>query len=104
MLNKLHVLLCALLLLPTAAHADTSLTLDQTMRLALERQPQLRSLGHAANAAREAAVAEGQLPDPKLRFGFINLPITGPDTLRFNRDDQTMATVEIGRASCRERV
>ena len=95
MLNKLHALLCVLLLLPAAAHADTPLTLDQTMRLAVERQPLLRSLGHAANAAREAAVAEGQLPDPKLRFGFQNLPITGPDALRFNRDDQTATTIGV---------
>ena len=95
MLNKRHALLCTLLLLSAAAHADTPLTLDQTMRLAIERQPLLRSFDHAANAAREAAVAEGQLPDPKLRFGFQNLPITGPDTLRFNRDDQTATTIGV---------
>lgn len=95
MLSKLTALLCALLLLPVAAHADTPLTLDQAMRLAVERQPMLRSLGHAANAAREAAVAEAQLPDPKLRFGFQNLPINGANALRFDREDMTMTTLGV---------
>lgn len=106
MLIKRRALLCALLLLPAAVFADTPLSLNRAMRLAIEQQPQLRSLDHAANAAREAAVAEGQLPDPRLRLGFLNVPVTGPDTLRFNRDDQTMATVglmqEVVRAEKRE--
>ncbi len=106
MLLKRYTLLCALLLLPAAVQAGTPLSLDRAMRLAIEQQPQLRSFDHAANAAREAAVAEGQLPDPRLRLGFLNLPVTGPDTLRFNRDDQTMATVgvmqEVVRAEKRE--
>ena len=95
MLRKLTVLLCALLLFPLIAHAATPLTLDQAMRLSLERQPQLRSLGYAANAAREAAVAEGQLPDPKLRVGFQNLPINGANAYRFDREDMTMTTLGV---------
>ncbi|MBI5751586.1 MAG: TolC family protein [Hydrogenophilales bacterium] len=96
MLSKLNVLLCALLLLPAIAHADTApLTLDQTMRLAVERQPMLRSLGHAASAAREAAVAEAQLPDPRLRFGVQNLPINGANAYRFDREDMTMTTLGV---------
>jgi len=96
MLSKLNVLLCALLLFSAIAHADTApLTLDQTMRLAVERQPMLRSLGHAANAAREAAVAEAQLPDPRLRFGVVNVPINGANALRFDREDMTMTTLGV---------
>lgn len=96
MLSKLKALLCALLLFSAIAHADTApLTLDQTMRLAVERQPMLRSLGHAASAAREAAVAEAQLPDPKLRFGVVNVPINGANALRFDREDMTMTTLGV---------
>ncbi len=70
-----------------------SLTMDEAIKLATQNQPLLQSLDDAAAASREAAVAEGQLPDPKLKFGVQNLPITSSDALRFNRDDMTMATI-----------
>jgi cobalt-zinc-cadmium efflux system outer membrane protein len=93
-------LLCGLLMLAAfGAHAepsfslDQSLSLDEAMRLATQNQPLLQSLDDAAAASREAAVAEGQLPDPKLKLGVQNLPITNSDALRFNRDDMTMSTI-----------
>lgn len=82
-------------LLPLLAHAQTPLTMEQAMRLAIERQPLLQSYDHAASAAREAAVAEGQLPDPRIRFGVQNAPITGADAYRLNRIDMTMSSVGI---------
>jgi outer membrane protein TolC len=75
--------------------AEPSLTLEETIRLATQGQPLLQSLDAAASASREAAVAEGQLPDPKLKFGVQNLPITGSNALNFNRDDMTMSTVGV---------
>ncbi len=81
------------------ALAEPSLTLEETIRLATQGQPLLQSLDAAASASREAAVAEGQLPDPKLKFGVQfgvqNLPITGSNALNFNRDDMTMSTVGV---------
>lgn len=78
-------------MLPLLAHAQ--LTMEQAMRLALDRQPLLQSFDQAASAAREAAVAEAQLPDPRLRFGVQNAPITGTDAYRLNRIDMTMTSV-----------
>lgn len=76
-----------------SARAQDVLTLDEAVRLSLTQQPLLESYQSAAAAARERAIADGQLPDPKLILGIQNLPITGDDALHFNRDDMTMRTV-----------
>ncbi len=92
-------LLCGLFLFMLTAHAgpsispEQSLSLDEAMTLATQNQPLLQSLDDAAAAAREAAVAEGQLPDPKLKLGVQNLPINHGDALNFNRADMTMSTI-----------
>ena len=82
-----------LLLLAFTAKAEESLGLSEAIQLATQRQPLLQSLDDAADSTREAAVAEGQLPDPKLKFGMINLPVTTRNALYFDRDDQTMLNV-----------
>ena len=87
------LLLSWLLLVTLAAKAEQPLTLADAIQLATQSQPLLQSLDDAAASTRQAAVAEGQLPDPKLKFGMINLPVTTRDALRFDRDDQTMLNV-----------
>ena len=87
------LLLSWLLLVALAAKAEQPLTLADAIQLATQSQPLLQSLDDAAASTRQAAVAEGQLPDPKLKFGMINLPVTTRDALRFDRDDQTMLNV-----------
>lgn len=77
------------------AQAEQPLTLAESIQLATQNQPLLQSLDDAAMASRQAAIAEGQLPDPKIKFGVINLPVTKSDSLRFDRDDQTMANLGI---------
>lgn len=87
--------------LTTISHASSAnssideLSLQEAMDLALQNQPLLQSLDDAAAASREAAIAEGQLPDPKLKLGVVNLPINHGDALNFNRDDMTMLNVGI---------
>ncbi len=89
-------LLFSWLLLPSfAAQAEEPLTLTETIQLATQNQPLLQSLDDAAVSSRQAAIAESQLPDPKVKFGIINLPVTTSDALRYNRDDQTMVNVGI---------
>ncbi len=76
-----------------AAHAEQPLSLADAIQLATQNQPLLQSFQDAAISSREAAVAESQLPDPKIKFGIINLPVTTSDALSFSRDDQTMANI-----------
>ena len=69
-----------------------SLTMDEAIKLATQSQPLLQSLDDAAAASREAAVAEGQLPDPKLKFGVQNLPITSSVSRKAQIDEELAQT------------
>ena len=85
--------LCSLLMLPVSSWAIESLSFNETRQLAVEQQPSVQAYQSAASAAREQAQTASQLPDPQLKFGIINMPITGSDSLRLNRDDMTMSTI-----------
>lgn len=90
-----HLLVCALVLASLTARAEPILTLDAATALAAQEQPLLQALDAASASSREAAVAASQLPDPKLSFGIANLPVTGSDSFRLDRDDMTMSTIGI---------
>jgi outer membrane protein TolC len=89
------MLVLALFLKVGSAKAEELLTLAESIQLATQSQPLLQSLDDAAASSRQAAIAEEQLPDPKVKLGVINLPVTTRDSLRFDRDDQTMVNVGI---------
>ena len=76
-------------MLPALA-AAAPLTLTQALDLALQRSEATRSARAGVASASEAARAAGQLPDPTLRAGVDNLPVTGADRLRTTRDSMTM--------------
>jgi len=82
-----------LTLLPALAAAGTPdiLTLDETERLALEADLTAPRFEALANARKEQAVAVGQLPDPKLKLGAMNLPIDS-----FDRKQENMTQMQIG--------
>lgn len=64
------------------AQAQPALTLDRALQLAQARSQQLVAQDASAAAAREMAIAAGQLPDPTLKAGITDLPVGGPD--RYN--------------------
>ena len=84
-----------MLALTFPAKAEEPLSLAETIQLATQNQPLLQSFDDAAESSRQAAIAEGQLPDPKVKFGMINLPVTTGDAFHYDRDDQTMVNVDI---------
>jgi cobalt-zinc-cadmium efflux system outer membrane protein len=51
--------------------AEEPLSLAETIQLATQNQPLLQSLNDADASSREAAIAKGQLPDPKIKLGEI---------------------------------
>jgi len=65
--------LLAFFILPVNALA--ALDLDETVRLALQDDPAIKAQQTRASAISDAAVADGQLPDPKLKTGLYNLPV-----------------------------
>ena len=84
----------AVLALPTALHAEP-MSLDDALRLAETRAPELQAREAGLDAARSAAIAADRLPDPKLNLAIQDFPVTGPDAGRFNRDDFTMQVIGI---------
>ena len=86
--------------------AADPLTLVEAQRIAVGRSRQLLAQDALAVAAREQAVAAGQLPDPVLKLGIDNLPADGPDRGSLTRDFMTMRRIgimqEIPRAEKRQ--
>lgn len=73
-----------------SAEAQT-LTLAEAEMLALRDDPKLAGLAARAAALDDAAVADGQLPDPRIRAGIMNWPIQ-----TFDRKFEPMNRFDIG--------
>ncbi len=84
----------AAVLLPCLVRA-APLTLEAALDLAVERSESARAARAAATSASESARAAGQLPDPMLRAGVDNLPVTGSDRFSTTRDSMTMKRLGI---------
>src|SRR3546814_14293139 len=74
---------------------------EEALRAARLNQPVLQARELEVEALRSTAEAADELPDPRLRVGIVNLPVTGPAAFDLDRQ---LPTPEIGRASCGERV
>lgn len=70
---RLFGLLLVAVLAPAPVRAE--LTLRTAEQLALQADPAVAASQARANALREQAVADGQLPDPKLTLGVFNVPV-----------------------------
>ncbi|ACG77869.1 outer membrane efflux protein [Phenylobacterium zucineum HLK1] len=81
-----------LLALGGPAHAGP-LTFEQALARARSTAPPIRSATLRTEAARSAAGAAGRLPDPQLKLGVENYPVSGPMAGRFGADEMTMATI-----------
>jgi outer membrane protein TolC len=88
-------LVFAAMLAAPAFSASPPLTLAEAQRLALQRSRQLAGNDYAVDAARQMAVAAGQLPDPVLKAGVDNLPVSGADRFNIGSDFMTMRRVGI---------
>lgn len=93
------VALATLVALP--AQAQNNLTLQEAMRLSVDRQPALTAFNRTVEAAQEAAIAAGQQPDLKLRVGIRNLPVTESNAFSFDAEPMTMKYIGIGREQIR---
>ncbi|NOY66803.1 MAG: TolC family protein [Gammaproteobacteria bacterium] len=79
------------LVLPGLANAGQVLSLLEAEQLALTEDPGIKRFGSLAQAMEENSVAVGQLPDPKLKLGFMNFP-----TNTFARDQEPMTQIQVG--------
>lgn len=67
------------------------LSLTEAERLALDRDVNAAARTAQADALRQQSIADGQLPDPKLKLGAANFP-----TDTFNRSQEAMTQLQIG--------
>ena len=73
-----------------SANAET-LSLAEAEQLALQGDPMLGNINASAQALDEAAIADGQLPDPKAKFSLFNFP-----TDTFDRDQEPITQLRFG--------
>lgn len=74
-----------------AAATGTTLTLKEAERIALDLDPMARVFAARAEAYTEQAVADGQLPDPKLKLGTMNVPVDS-----FDIEQEPMTQLQVG--------
>lgn len=92
-LLRAAALAAALLLLLPLVVAAEPLSLEKALDLAVQRSETARSARASVTSASESARAAGQLPDPMLRAGVENLPVTGSDRFSTTRDSMTMKRI-----------
>jgi outer membrane protein TolC len=104
----LRSLLAALLLSwpLTSPAAESLLTLDEALAIAVRESSLLAAQRSAIGAAEEITAYARELPDPKLKLGIDNLPLDGPDKYNLTREFMTMRRIgvaqEFPRAEKRE--
>ena len=86
------VLIAALLAPPASA---APLTLQAALDRAVQRSETARASRASLLSASEAAQAAAQLPDPMLRVGVDNLPVTGADRFSTTREPMTMKRIGV---------
>jgi outer membrane protein TolC len=77
--------------LPSRATAE-GLTLAEAERVAIDRDAMLREMRAQGAAMRERAVMDGELMDPQLRVGAVNVPV---DSFSLDAEDMTMLEVGV---------
>lgn len=87
------LLACAVTLAP-AAHAQ-DLSFSDALERAANDGPTIVARSAALDAATRSIGPAGALPDPELVLAIENVPATGPDRYRLDRDEMTMQRVGV---------
>jgi outer membrane protein TolC len=69
------------------------LSLEDALKAGESQSPRLAAQRSMINSAAAQVGRAAELPDPKLRLGIENLPVSGPDRFRYDRDFMTMRSV-----------
>ncbi|OIQ84903.1 outer membrane efflux protein [mine drainage metagenome] len=87
--------LAMVLTFPLPAAAQNVLSLTDAQRMAVERSRQLAGQDAAVAADRDLAVSAAQNPDPVLRVGIDNLPVSGADQFSIGNDFMTQRSIGV---------
>jgi outer membrane protein TolC len=77
------------------SYAEAPLTLADAQHRAVMRSRQLAAQDFSATASKDMAVSVGQLPDPVLKAGIDNLPVSGQDRFSTTNDFMTMRRIGV---------
>ncbi len=89
------IFFCACLLADDSRAQDSPLTLEQAQCLAVSHSHLLSVQDRATLASQEMAHASDQLPDPVVKLGVDNYPVSGAGPLNLTGDSMTMQRVGI---------
>lgn len=78
--------------------AESELSLDAAIALALTRAPMIEARDAGIAAAAEEVARAAALPDPVLAFGVQGLPIAGPDAFSLDAETMTMRSIGLTQA------
>jgi outer membrane protein TolC len=92
-MRKAWALACAVGLAPAAYAQD--LTFTEALERAASDGPTIMARSAALEAANRSIGPAGALPDPELVLAIENVPATGADRFRLDRDEMTMQRVGI---------
>jgi outer membrane protein TolC len=75
--------------------AAQALSLDEAIRIGEGRSARLAAQSASVAAASGLVERALQMPDPKLKFGLENVPVSGPDSLSLTNDFMTMKRIGV---------
>lgn len=78
-----------------ASASEPALTLDEAIRLAVSASASAKASRASVEASTQVAARADQLPDPMLKVGIDNLPVTGPDRFSPTADFMTMRRIGV---------
>lgn len=94
-LCRISVLLALAFGIPFVHAQSNGLTINEAIQLSLQRSSLTKAANASVLASRESAAKADQLPDPMLKVGIDNLPVTGSDRYSTTSDFMTMRRVGI---------
>lgn len=97
-LSRLPLCCTAALAMIVGSASAESLSFDAALAIALSETPALRAEAAQINAARQAVIPAGELPDPRLALGLNNVPIEGANRLSLDSEPMTMQTIGVMQA------
>lgn len=83
------------MMMPGALPRAQTLSFEDALRAGEAQAPRLAAQRQALVAATGQVGRAGELPDPRLKLGLENLPVTGAGRLRYDADFMTMRTIGI---------
>jgi outer membrane protein TolC len=92
-MNAVRLFLLVVALAASLPAPGQVLSLEEALRLGEAQAPRLAAQRAMIASAGHQAARAGELPDPRLRLGIENLPVTGADRFRYDRDFMTMRSI-----------